>query len=73
MLSKNLFGESISLILVLLLLLFTFLCACSVESYAGIYVPTLVDAITNMNPRQTPDKQINFKGFAVTLAQVETT
>ena len=57
----------------LLLLLFTFLRSCSGESYAGIYVPTLVDTIMNMNPRQTSDKQINLKGFGVSLTQVEAT
>ena len=35
------------------------------ESYAGIYVPTLVHTIMKMNPTQTSDKQINLKGFAV--------
>ena len=50
-----------------------FLCDCSGESYAGIYVPTLVHTIMNMNPQQTSDKQINLKGFTVSLTELETT
>ncbi len=37
------------------------------ESYAGIYVPTLVDTVMKMNERQSADKQINLKGFAVSF------
>ena len=36
------------------------------ESYAGIYVPTLVDTIRVMNPKTTTDK-INLKGFMVRI------
>jgi carboxypeptidase C (cathepsin A) len=35
------------------------------ESYAGIYVPTLVNTIRVMNERATSDQQINLKGFMV--------
>ena len=35
------------------------------ESYAGIYVPTLVNTIRIMNERATSDQQINLKGFMV--------
>ena len=39
--------------------------AYSGESYAGIYVPTLVNTIRIMNERATSDQQINLKGFMV--------
>ena len=35
------------------------------ESYAGIYVPTLVNTIRMMNERASSDQQINLKGFMV--------
>ena len=41
------------------------MCHYSGESYAGIYVPTLVDTIRVMN-QQTSDK-INLKGFMVNI------
>lgn len=37
------------------------------ESYAGIYVPTLVDTIHNMNQHSTDT--INLKGFMVCTIQ----
>ena len=37
------------------------------ESYAGIYVPTLVHAVMNMNVKRSVDEQINLKGFAVSV------
>ncbi len=38
-------------------------CVCSGESYAGIYVPTLVDYISKHNNQ--PSNMINLKGFMV--------
>lgn len=37
------------------------------ESYAGIYVPTLVHLVTEMNEQQPPENRINLKGFAVSI------
>ena len=42
------------------------------ESYAGIYVPTLVNTVMKMNEQQSEDKQINLKGFAVSTFVVIT-
>ena len=60
-------------VVVFVIALVFFLCACSGESYAGIYVPTLVQTIMNMNPQQTADRQINLIGFAVSLTEWEAT
>ena len=48
-----------------------FLLPCSGESYAGIYVPTLVNTIRIMN-QQTTTNRINLKGFMVRSAVVTT-
>ena len=45
----------------------TIICVHSGESYAGIYVPTLVNTIRMMNERVSSDQQINLKGFMVYL------
>ena len=39
------------------------------ESYAGIYVPTLVYQIMKMNEIQSKDRKLNLKGFAVCLTR----
>ena len=48
-------------------------CICSGESYAGIYVPTLVNTIRTMNAKVTTDLQINLKGFMVQSTNVNCT
>ena len=37
------------------------------ESYAGIYVPTLVHLIMEMNEKLPPENRLNLKGFAVSI------
>ena len=37
------------------------------ESYAGIYVPTLVHLVMEMNEQQPPENRLNLKGFAVSI------
>lgn len=37
------------------------------ESYAGIYVPTLVHLIMEMNEKLPPEHRLNLKGFAVRI------
>ena len=39
------------------------------ESYAGIYVPTLVHTVMKENDNQPADKQLNLKGFAVGIGE----
>ena len=38
---------------------------CRGESYAGIYVPTLVNTIRIMNENASTERKINLKGFMV--------
>ena len=37
------------------------------ESYGGIYVPTLVHLIMEMNEKLPPEHRLNLKGFAVSI------
>ena len=50
-------------------LMFTLL-VFSGESNAGIYIPTLIFVIEEMNKKVAPENVINLKGFVVTIFHV---